>query len=58
MPYPVQIDQETYLVDVNQTGKTVWVASAQFQGKNIEGRGGSRQAALGQWRKYAIKSDD
>jgi hypothetical protein len=40
-------------VFVNQTGKTVWVASGDFLGEPLSAKGRSEQAAANQWKELA-----
>lgn len=40
-------------VFVNQTGKTVWVASGDFRGEPLSVKGRSERAAADQWKELA-----
>lgn len=49
---------ETCEVTVFQSSTTVFLAQGDYKGKPIEGKAGSRAAALGRWRHLAQRSED
>jgi hypothetical protein len=56
--HTVTVLGETCEVTVFQSSKTVFVAYGDFKGTLLQGKAGSRAAALGRWRHLADRSED
>lgn len=56
--HAVTVLGETCDVTVFQSSKTVFLAQGDYKGRPIEGKAGSRAAALGRWRHLAERSED
>lgn len=56
--HTVTVLGETCKVTVFQSSKTVFLAHGDYKGRPIEGKAGSRSAALGRWRHLAERSED